>query len=90
MSRENAVFYKSFQSTLVPNLFCITVIDDLEFEMFRSLDAFIGPQLSSIASTISEQCSIHALQTAQLAASEHKFVYFNRLNLAFKTSVSTN
>lgn len=68
--------------------FLFSVDVELEFEMFRSLDAFIGPQLSAIASTISEQCTLHALQTAQLAASEHKFVYFNRLNLAFKTSVS--
>lgn len=69
-------------------MFSFTVNVQLQFEMFRSLDAFIGPQLSAIASTISEQCTLHALHTAQLAASEHKFVYFNRLNLAFKTSVS--
>lgn len=68
--------------------YLFTVNTHLEIDTFRSLDAFIGPQLSTIASTISEQCAIHALQTAQLANTEHKFVYFNRLNLAFKTSVS--
>lgn len=61
----------------------------LELEVFRSLDAFIGPQLSSIASTISEQCALHALQSAQITVNpDMKFVYFNRLNYAFKTSVS--
>ncbi|KAI8436846.1 hypothetical protein MSG28_010300 [Choristoneura fumiferana] len=62
----------------------------LELETFKSLDAFVGPQLSSIASAISEQCALHALQTAQLANSDNKFVYFNRLNLAFKTSSPLN
>ncbi|KAJ8731308.1 hypothetical protein PYW07_004472 [Mythimna separata] len=81
------VVYRTMSATV-----CFTVDEnvDLQFEMFRSLDAFIGPQLSAIASTISEQCTLHALHTAQLAASEHKFVYFNRLNLAFKTSPTLN
>ncbi|KOB67639.1 Vacuolar fusion protein CCZ1-like protein [Operophtera brumata] len=43
----------------------------LELETLKSLDAFMGPQLSTIASSISEQCTIHALQRAQLASSEH-------------------
>lgn len=60
----------------------------LELETLKSLDAFIGPQLYSIASTISEQCTLHALQNAQLANTENKFLYFNRINLAFKSSVS--
>ncbi|PZC81425.1 hypothetical protein B5X24_HaOG212630 [Helicoverpa armigera] len=77
------VIYRTMSATVC---FTVDVDVELQFEMFRSLDAFIGPQLSSIASTISEQCTLHALQTAQLAISEHKFVYFNRLNLAFKSS----
>lgn len=78
------VVYRTMSATI-----CLTVDVNVEVqpEMLRSLDAFIGPQLSTIASTIGEQCTIHALQTAQLL-SEHKFVYFNRLNLAFKTSPS--
>ncbi|XP_075977696.1 vacuolar fusion protein CCZ1 isoform X2 [Anticarsia gemmatalis] len=81
------VIYRTMSATVC---FTVDVSVELEFEMFRSLDAFIGPQLSAIASTLSEQCTIHALQTAQLAVSEHKFVYFNRLNLAFKTSPPIN
>ncbi|CAB3220751.1 unnamed protein product [Arctia plantaginis] len=81
------IIYRTMSATVS---FTVDVDVELEFEMFRSLDAFIGPQLSAIASTISEQCTLHALQTAQLAVSEHKFVYFNRLNLAFKTSPPIN
>lgn len=71
-------------------VYFIAVNKSLELETFKSLDAFIGPQLSSIASAISEQCALYALQTAQLSNSDNKFVYFNRLNLAFKTSVNAN
>lgn len=81
------VIYRTMSATVC---FTVDVDVELEFEMFRALDTFIGPQLSAIASTISEQCTVHALQTAQLAASEHKFVYFNRLNLAFKSSPPIN
>lgn len=70
-------------------VFIFTVSVNLELETFKSLDAFISPQLSAIASTISEQCAMHAVQTAQVAAvTDSKFVYFNRLNLAYKSSVS--
>lgn len=81
------VIYRTMSATVC---FTIDATVKLELEMFRSLDAFIGSQLSTIASTIGEQCTIHALQTAQLAVTEHKFVYFNRLNLAFKTSPPVN
>ncbi|KAL0883097.1 hypothetical protein ABMA27_016561 [Loxostege sticticalis] len=81
------IIYRTLSATVC---FTIDVNTHLEIDTFRSLDAFIGPQLSTIASTISEQCAIHALQTAQLANTEHKFVYFNRLNLAFKTYPPVN
>ncbi|XP_049873224.1 vacuolar fusion protein CCZ1 homolog isoform X2 [Pectinophora gossypiella] len=77
------VIYRTLSATVC---FTVDVSVKLELEIFKSLDAFIGPQLSTIASAISEQCALHALQTAQLAVSDSKFVYFNRLNLAYKTS----
>ncbi|XP_060803197.1 vacuolar fusion protein CCZ1 homolog isoform X2 [Amyelois transitella] len=80
------VVYRTLSATIS---FSIDVNTTLDIETFRSLDAFMGPQLYSIASSISETCTLHALQTAHLA-SDHKFVYFNRLNLAFKTSPPTN
>ncbi|XP_053610053.1 vacuolar fusion protein CCZ1 homolog isoform X2 [Plodia interpunctella] len=76
------IVYRTLSATIC---FTVDVNTNLDIETFRALDAFMGPQLFSIASSISEQCTIHALQTAQLAT-DHKFVYFNRLNLAFKTS----
>lgn len=77
------VIYRTLSATVC---FTVDVHTSLNIDNFRALDAFIGPQLSTIASSISEQCTLHALQTAQLANSEHKFLYFNRLNLAYKTS----
>ncbi|KAJ0176583.1 hypothetical protein K1T71_007762 [Dendrolimus kikuchii] len=81
------IVYRTLSATVC---FTVDVNTNLQLEAFKSLDAFIGPQLSNIASAINEQCTIHALQTAQLATSEHKFMYFNRLNLAFKTSPPIN
>ncbi|KAM3965217.1 vacuolar fusion protein CCZ1 [Aphomia sociella] len=80
------IVYRTLSATVC---FTIDVNTELKIETFRSLDAFMGPQLSSIASIISEQSTLHALQNAQLA-SESKFVYFNRLNLAFKSSPPIN
>ncbi|CAG5046000.1 unnamed protein product [Parnassius apollo] len=81
------IIYRTLSATI-----CLTVDakKTLELQTFRSLDAFIGPQLYNIASTVSEQCTVHALQNAQLANTENKFIYFNRLNLAFKTSAPIN
>ncbi|CAH0715498.1 unnamed protein product, partial [Brenthis ino] len=77
------VIYRTLSATVC---FTVDVTTTLNIDTFRALDAFIGPHLSTIASSISEQCTIHALQNAQLANSDHKFLYFNRLNLAHKTS----
>ncbi|XP_050679830.1 vacuolar fusion protein CCZ1 homolog [Leptidea sinapis] len=81
------VIYRTLSATV-----CFTVYVDttLDISTFKSLDAFIGPHLSTIASSISEQCTIHALQTAQITNADHKFLYFNRLNLAYKTSPPLN
>lgn len=72
-------------------IFSFSVKVPLDIEMFKSLDTFIGPQLSSIATVIGEHCAVHALQNCQTTNSDQpKFVYFNRVNLAFKASVSYN
>ncbi|XP_072949300.1 vacuolar fusion protein CCZ1 homolog [Epargyreus clarus] len=81
------VIYRTLSATVC---FTVDVNTNLDIDTFRSLDAFIGPQLSTIASAISEQCTLHAIQSAQLATSDHKFLYFNRLNLAFKSSALTS
>lgn len=77
------VIYRTLSATVC---FTVDVTKTLQLETFKALDAFIGPYLSTIASTISEQCTIHALQNANLSTSDHKFLYFNRLNLAYRSS----
>ncbi|XP_041979571.1 vacuolar fusion protein CCZ1 homolog isoform X2 [Aricia agestis] len=77
------VIYRTLSATVT---FTVDVDTALDIDTFRSLDTFIGPQLSTIASSIGEECTIQALQNAQINHSDHKFIYFNRLNLAFKTS----
>lgn len=81
------IIYRTLSATVC---FTVDVNTNLELDPFKSLDAFIGPQLSSIASAISEQSALQALQTAQISSNDNKFVYFNRLNLAFKTSPPVN
>uniref|UniRef100_S4NK59 Vacuolar fusion protein CCZ1-like protein n=2 Tax=Pararge aegeria TaxID=116150 RepID=S4NK59_9NEOP len=77
------VIYRTLSATVC---FTVDVNTNLNIDVFRSLDAFTGPQLSTIASSISEQCALHAMQSAQLSNADHSFLYFNRLNLAYKTS----
>ncbi|CAK1551126.1 unnamed protein product [Leptosia nina] len=81
------VIYRTLSATVS---FTVDVDTHVDFATFRALDTFIGPQLSTIASSIGEQCTIHALQNAQIASPDHKFLYFNKLNLAFKTSTPSN
>ncbi|CAG9102520.1 hypothetical protein JYU34_005813 [Plutella xylostella] len=81
------VIYRTLSATVC---FTVDVNTTLELDSFRALDATIGPQLSAIASAVSEQVALTALQNAQLAGAEAKFLYYNRLNLAFKTSSPTN
>ncbi|XP_072044542.1 vacuolar fusion protein CCZ1 homolog [Amphiura filiformis] len=54
-------------------------------EWYRNIDSFIGPQLSSLASDISEQYNTR--KTSSNSSQEFKFIYFNQMNLAQKTTV---
>lgn len=60
----------------------------LNLDFFRKLDHFLGPHLTSLASEISEQYS----KTIGLASStdqqmKYHYMYFNRLNLAEKSTI---
>ncbi|XP_034832366.1 vacuolar fusion protein CCZ1 homolog [Maniola hyperantus] len=81
------VIYRTLSATVC---FTVDVNTILSIDIFKALDSFIGPQLSTIASSISEQCALHAMQSAQLSNMDHSFIYFNRLNLAYKTSSPGN
>ncbi|XP_006814751.2 vacuolar fusion protein CCZ1 homolog [Saccoglossus kowalevskii] len=54
------------------------------FEWYRSIDSFLGPQLSSLASDISEQ---YNKRTSVPSEQQYKYIYFNHMNLAQKTTI---
>ncbi|CAH4026801.1 vacuolar fusion protein CCZ1 homolog [Pieris brassicae] len=81
------VIYRTLSATVS---FTVDENTNLDLSTFRSLDTFIGPKLSTIASSIGEQCTMHALVNAQITPTDHKFLYFNKLNLALKTSMPSN
>ncbi|PIK49179.1 putative vacuolar fusion protein CCZ1-like [Apostichopus japonicus] len=53
-------------------------------DWFRKIDQFLGPQLSRLASDIAEQ---YANRKVSGGSQDYKFVYFNHMNLAQKTTV---
>ena len=60
---------------------------DINFEYFQLLDTFLGQQLSTLASDISE---LYNKQTLPSNDNTYKYVYFNNMNLAQKTSIHTD
>lgn len=54
-------------------------------EWYQNVDSFLGPQLSSLASDIGEQYANR--KSSGSSSQEFKFVYFNQMNLAQKTTV---
>ena len=64
---------------------CMFVRGDFEvnFEFFKLLDKFIGHQLSGLASDISELYN----KKSSTNEPQYKYVYFNNMNLAQKTSI---
>ena len=75
------VVYRALSASI-----CMFIEGDfqLTFEFFELLDAFIGPQLSALASDISE---LYNKRTTPSSDYGFKYVYFNQLNLAQKTSI---
>ncbi|XP_076310218.1 vacuolar fusion protein CCZ1 isoform X2 [Tachypleus tridentatus] len=57
----------------------------LSQEFFRRLDSFLGPALTTLASDISEQYS--KLATSTTTDTQLRFIYFNHMNLAQKSSI---
>lgn len=53
-------------------------------DWFHKIDSFLGPQLSRLASDIAEQ---YANRKLSGGSQDYKFVYFNHMNLAQKTTV---
>lgn len=60
----------------------------LTLDFFKRLDSFLGPQLSSLASEISEQYSkTVAVSSSTDQQTKCHYMYFNHLNLAEKSTI---
>jgi hypothetical protein len=69
-------------------LFIISGSLHLNLDLFKRLDIFLGPQLTSLVSEVAEQCSRQATTSSTNSVDPSpKFVYFNKLNLAQKSTV---
>lgn len=53
-------------------------------DFFKSLDTFLGPQLTTLVSLVAEQCSKHVSFAVESCP---KYLYFNKLNLAYKSTI---
>ncbi|XP_064603975.1 vacuolar fusion protein CCZ1 homolog [Liolophura sinensis] len=59
------------------------------FDLCQKLDTFLGPQLTALASDIGEQYSKRT-GLGNLAEPQYRYIYFNHMNLAQKTTVHTD
>lgn len=77
------VIYRALSATV-----CLFIDEsvDLKMDFFQRLDIFLGHRLTSLASEIAEQCSNSNASTAA-AETGVKFVYYNQLNRAQKSTV---
>ncbi|KAK0178558.1 hypothetical protein PV327_007436 [Microctonus hyperodae] len=56
----------------------------LFIDYLKSLDAFLGPQLTTLISVVADQCSKNVVDVPE---SVPKYLYFNKLNLAYKSTI---
>ncbi|CAG9768042.1 unnamed protein product [Ceutorhynchus assimilis] len=77
------VVYRALSATVC---FFIEGKTELALNDFKALDEFINPKLSSIVNDIAEYCSKQVV-TPSSTPETPKFIYFNKLNLAYKSSV---
>ncbi|XP_015173320.1 PREDICTED: vacuolar fusion protein CCZ1 homolog [Polistes dominula] len=75
------VVYRALSATI-----CLFVDSktNLLIDFFKSLDSFLGPQLTTLVSCVAEQCAKHVMVTPELST---KYLYFNKLNLAYKSTI---
>ncbi|CAH1273546.1 CCZ1B [Branchiostoma lanceolatum] len=76
------IVYRALSATI-----CLMVDASVapSFDLYQKLDSFIGPQLSSLGSDISEQYAKKASSSDPV----FKYIYFNHMNLATKSTVHT-
>lgn len=75
------IVYRALSATI-----CLFVDSktNLLIDFFKSLDSFLGPQLTTLVSSVAEQCSKHMVVNSE---SSTKYLYFNKLNLAYKSTI---
>lgn len=61
--------------------------EELDMKIFKELDDFIGPALTVIVSDIAEYCTKQVVTPSSQSETNPKFIYFNKMNLAYKSSV---
>ncbi|XP_071874696.1 vacuolar fusion protein CCZ1 isoform X1 [Bombus fervidus] len=74
------VVYRALSATI-----CLFVDSktSLLIDFFKSLDSFLGPQLTTLVSSVAEQCAKHVIVSSESC----KYLYFNKLNLAYKSTI---
>ncbi|CAM9898124.1 unnamed protein product [Lampetra fluviatilis] len=77
------IVYKALSAAMC---FMVDASVDLTIDYFRELDRLVGPQLTLLASDIAEQFTVNR-RAASDKEPQFKFIYFNRMNLAEKTTL---
>ncbi|KAK9881558.1 hypothetical protein WA026_016435 [Henosepilachna vigintioctopunctata] len=60
---------------------------ELDIDFFRKFDSYISPKLTSLVSDIAEYCSKQVSSPSNVPENAPKFIYFNKFNLAYKSTV---
>lgn len=62
----------------------------LTMELFRQLDEFMGPELIPVVASIADYCAKQPPNSTTPSDYTPRFIYFNKLNLACKSTVHTD
>lgn len=81
------IVYRALSSSVC--IFLDAAETELTLELFRELDEFITPNLIPVVSDIAEYCAKQVSTPTSTNQNEFapKFIYFNKLNLAYKSTV---
>ncbi|XP_076264681.1 vacuolar fusion protein CCZ1 isoform X2 [Rhynchophorus ferrugineus] len=77
------VVYRSLSATM-----CLFINGNMELnvDFFKKLDEFISPKLTPVVSEIAEYCTKQVI-SPNVTETIPKYIYFNKMNLAYKSTV---
>lgn len=80
----NLVVYRALSASL-----CLFIREnkELTLEFFQNFDSYISSKLTSLVSEIAEYCSKQVSTPSNVPDNTPKFIYFNKFNLAYKSTV---